>query len=94
MPVSFKVAQHGANPIYGAITCPPAEKLLADTWGQKSRVRGVELLQSSFPGPRPDPFIMPQSNGFVDTIIQAYSYHQHLILRFDNHCIVTLRLMS
>ncbi|KAH9481301.1 hypothetical protein JR316_0005823 [Psilocybe cubensis] len=91
MPVTFKVAEHDANPVMfgGYGSCQNAHDVLASTWGGKSGAnRFEELLQSSFPSDCHD--LGPQSNGFVDTVIHAYNQHHHLVLRPDDVWIAIL----
>jgi len=82
MPLSFTVAPHPANKIndpYQPITTP--DQLLALTWGQKAKTtRCTELLQSSLVDPDFSR-IAAVRNGFVNTVIDAYNEHYHLILR-------------
>jgi len=78
----FTVATHPANPVRLQQPYKPlsAEDVLKRTWGQKSpTVVCKELLQSSVaPGQGP---ILPRANGFVNTVVNAYNSHHHLVLR-------------
>jgi hypothetical protein len=55
----------------------------------------TEILQSTFPikddATSTSPFVVPQSNGFVHTVMDAYNYHHALVLRPDDVwiCILT-----
>ncbi|KDR69753.1 hypothetical protein GALMADRAFT_160257 [Galerina marginata CBS 339.88] len=91
MPVTFIVAKHDANPVPDLYRpCRNSEDLLAKTWGEKSRTtRASELLQSSLVEPDFST-IVPEQNGFVDTIVAAYNGHQHLVLRPDDVWIAIL----
>jgi hypothetical protein len=55
-------------------------------------LRGTELLQNSFGAGEQTDFssIIGQHNGFVHTIIKAYSDHHHLVLRPDDVWIAVL----
>ena len=97
MPVKFTIATHKAESIPPYV--PPLkgpDQLLDHTWERKARtLKCAELLQSSFSkssGISPDSFagIETQHNGFVNSVIQAYNGHQHLILRPDDVWIAVL----
>jgi len=91
MPVTFNVANHDATPV--TVPSNPrvsdASKLLASTWGRKSKTkRSKELLQTSLSSGGTEKqdwsVIQPRDNGFVHTLINAYSNHHHLVLRPDD----------
>ena len=96
MPVTFKVANHDANPVtapYKPIS--NADELLASTWGQEAMtMRSKELLQTSFSSGGTEKqdwgAIQPLNNGFVHTLITAYNNHHHLVLRPDDVWIAIL----
>jgi hypothetical protein len=84
MPVNFTVAAHPSNPVRLPQPYKPlsGQDVLERTWGQKSRTVGCkELLQSSITPQGP---ILPQANGFVDTVIAAYNNHHQLGLKVSN----------
>jgi hypothetical protein len=100
MPVQFTVATHVANSIPpDASPLRGAEELLDHTWAHKARtLKCAELLQSSFSassltsGTPPEVFasMRAQNNGFVNSVMQAYNGHQHLVLRPDDVWIAVL----
>jgi len=79
MPVTFKAANHNANPVeapYKPIS--NADELLASTWGQEAMtMRSKELLQTSLSSAGAETqdwdAIQPRNNGFVHTLITAYN---------------------
>ncbi|KAH6915753.1 hypothetical protein BKA70DRAFT_1556345 [Coprinopsis sp. MPI-PUGE-AT-0042] len=93
MPVTFTVANHPAEQVKpGHRPLKHSEDLLASTWGQKTQnVKSKEFLQSSFSNTDTDfSNIVPQNNGFIDTIVKAYNQHHHLVLRPDDVWIAIL----
>jgi hypothetical protein len=88
MPVSFSPANHLANSIrpsgqsYDNSPSSLFKGACVPQW-QKSD----EILQSSF-GPENNQdrfeFIVPRSNGFVNTVLEAYNQHHALIIRPDD----------
>jgi len=86
MPVTFKVASHAANKVAAAYRpVKTVDELLEWTWGKKARTtRSKELLQSSFIDPD-FARIVPSHNGFVNTVVDAYNRHYHLVLRCVRH---------
>ncbi|KAH6915722.1 hypothetical protein BKA70DRAFT_1092941 [Coprinopsis sp. MPI-PUGE-AT-0042] len=93
MPVTFTVASHPANPVpapYRPII--DAEGVLKSTWGDKNHeIRSKELLQSTFSNTDTNfSNVVPTSNGFMRTVIQAYNQHHHLVLRPDDVWIAIL----
>ncbi|KAF9558289.1 hypothetical protein CPC08DRAFT_562706 [Agrocybe pediades] len=96
MPITFNVAPHKANKVklkptyYSSPPPKTAEELLASTWGEKARTtRSKELLQSSLVNPDFSR-IKATHNGFVNTVIDAYNTHHHLVLRPDDVWIAIL----
>ncbi|KAF9552927.1 hypothetical protein CPC08DRAFT_714199 [Agrocybe pediades] len=91
MPVTFKAAPHPANkvkPAYRSLNT--ADDLLAWTWCEKVRtMRSEELLLSSLVNPDLSR-IDPSHNGFVNTVVDAYNTHHHLVLRPDDVWIAML----
>jgi len=77
--VHFKIARHGAAVIDQSKTLYSihnGEDLLRKSWGAKDDKNGIgELLQSPFPLRQDFSCIAPCSNGFVDTVVKAYSMH-------------------
>ncbi|KAF4618788.1 hypothetical protein D9613_009758 [Agrocybe pediades] len=93
MPVTFKVAAHEANTVKSTYrSIKTADDLLAATWGAKAKVGSQEVLQSSLDvKPEPDfSRIAAKSNGFVNTVVDAYNGHYRLILRPDDVWIAIL----
>ena len=96
MPVTFTVAKHAAKPV-GSSSKPVsnADDLLASTWGTKARtLKSKELLQTSLSSGGIEKqdwsAIQPRYNGFVNTLIEAYNSHHHLVLRPDDVWIAIL----
>ncbi|PVF95609.1 hypothetical protein CPB86DRAFT_710916, partial [Serendipita vermifera] len=80
--ITFKIADHDAKEFnwYGRRGEVNALQALPQIWRPTdSHVR--ELLQSSF---RPSSSFNPNDSGFVNTVVQAYSRHHHLIIRPDD----------
>jgi len=97
-PVHFKIASHSPEPVrlrQGA-RLTSAEALLKGSWGQRSQQKGTfsELLQSSLSPISPDHDsnlpLVPNTNGFVNTAITAYSQHHDLVIRPDDVWITIL----
>ena len=78
MPVTFKVANHDANPFF----CKGMENVedLTKSSCYKEWKESGEMLQTSA---TEDvlPTLISHKNGFVHTIVEAYGQHRHLILR-------------
>jgi hypothetical protein len=84
MPVHFTVATHDANMVEKTYVPPlkTPDDLLHNTWGVKAKTtKSAELLQSSL-AKRDFSTILPERNGFVDTVMAAYNGHHHLVIRF------------
>ncbi|KAG8812445.1 hypothetical protein FRC17_002031 [Serendipita sp. 399] len=89
MPVAFKVATHDANPITRTRSKAPSPSeeelvsrlLLPGSVGGQGSSSCQEVLQSSYIA---DPWFRPSANGFIDTVMEAYSNHHHLIIRPDD----------
>lgn len=94
MVVHFKIARHGAAVIDQSKTLYSihnGEDLLRKSWGAKDDKNGIgELLQSSFPLRQDFSCIAPCSNGFVDTVVKAYSMHHSLVIR----CVIIHALLT
>ncbi|KAF9525534.1 hypothetical protein CPB83DRAFT_818495 [Crepidotus variabilis] len=94
MPVTFKVASHPAEPVESKSIAvyKEVEDFVQKTWGTDRPVRGKkkvkEVLQSSFSVSKEPAVdltsVLSRSNGFVDTVIDAYNRHHHLSLRPDD----------
>ncbi|KAG8832669.1 hypothetical protein FRC17_000888 [Serendipita sp. 399] len=88
MPVTFKVASHNANPTRRSQSSYPSEEQLVDLlWssdGPEEAHYCQEVLQSSYVA---DPWFHAGPNGFIDTVVEAYSAHHHLIIRPDDICV-------
>jgi hypothetical protein len=99
MPVTFSPAPHNTiepceRSHYATAPCTPM-LLLADVTAMQDKRKGTavkEHLQSTFgrDSARPIP-VVPSRNGFVATVIEAYSNHQALVIRPDDVwiCILT-----
>ncbi|KAF4618562.1 hypothetical protein D9613_009791 [Agrocybe pediades] len=91
MPVTFEVASHAATqvkPSYRSLKT--IDDLLASTWGEYSKTtRSKEILQSSLVDPNLSR-ISATHNGFVNTVVNAYNGHHHLVLRPDDVWIAIL----
>ena len=85
MPVTFTVATHPAERVRLSGQYKPlsSQDVLEQTWGQKfETVICKELLQSSLASrPQGQETILSRANGFVDTVVEAYNHHHHLVLR-------------
>jgi len=79
MPVSFTPSNVEAQSIKSSGIVTPASLLSKANRNHPPR---NEILQSSFPETSSD--IVPSSNGFTRTIIDAYNYHHALIIRPDD----------
>lgn len=83
MPVTIKTAPHGANTADdnrhrgSSNVRGPWDHLVQACPKESQQCR--EVLQSSKHAG--DAVIHPSSNGFVKTVIRAYSYHHHLVIR-------------
>ncbi|KAH8101707.1 hypothetical protein BXZ70DRAFT_931611 [Cristinia sonorae] len=86
MPVTIKSSLRGPKPVSGALPLS-SEKFLAGVVRKKQG----EILQTSFPSNTP---VLPMKNGFVDTVMKAYSYHHNLVLRPDDVWIAILSQFS
>ncbi|KAF8887873.1 hypothetical protein CPB84DRAFT_1849779 [Gymnopilus junonius] len=91
MPVHFTISDHDANPVERHIEAITSNAdLLARTWGRKANtIRCKELLQTSLVNPDFSA-IHEKNNGFVDTVLNAYNQHHHLVLRPDDVWIAIL----
>ncbi|KAF4618565.1 hypothetical protein D9613_009794 [Agrocybe pediades] len=91
MPVTFKVATHEANKVKHSYALKNADELLATTRDRRASktTRSKELLQSSLAHPDFSR-ITATHNGFVNTVVDAYNEHHHLVLRPDDVWIAIL----
>ncbi|KAH8101742.1 hypothetical protein BXZ70DRAFT_891081, partial [Cristinia sonorae] len=93
--ITFTVAKHKADSVdlesYGLPIAKPRD-ILHRTWARGNRETSCkELLQTSFPSKREMiQRVKPQLNGFVHTVLDAYSNHHHLVLRPDDVWIAIL----
>ncbi|KAG5178983.1 hypothetical protein JKP88DRAFT_280725 [Tribonema minus] len=71
MPITFKIADHDARAVVDPYVRFEQETNRKDT------------IASTVP-PASDKTYMAQSNGFVNTVVQAYNQHHHLIIRPDD----------
>ncbi|KAJ8132133.1 hypothetical protein O1611_g1490 [Lasiodiplodia mahajangana] len=80
MPVTIKISDHEANLI-------TQSGLRNDTGSILSTIepgnRAGQVIQSSFGDKSPHPF-KANANGFVQTIVDAYNYHHHVVIRPDD----------
>ena len=81
MPITIKVAPHGASSVQFSHRTPiigsPREHL--ELACKKESKQCGEILQSSTLGNKG--VIYPSPNGFVRTAVRAYSDHHHLVIR-------------
>ncbi|CDO68660.1 hypothetical protein BN946_scf184790.g9 [Trametes cinnabarina] len=93
MPVTFPVspvaAQAVPSPLYRPMT--DAQILARACEAQSRRVK--ELLQSSITDEE-RPSLLPETNGFVRTVLEAYASHRHLVLRPDDVWMAILTQLS
>ena len=88
MPVTFRPAVHVANPLTTK-EHSPGEILGAVSVDISLEVK--EVLQSSFgAATTTHATIIPRSNGFVDTVVEAYCKHHALVVRPDDVWIAIL----
>lgn len=88
MPVTFRTAAHSASPL-SSKEYTPGEILTTASRDVASEVE--EILQSSFGAANTTHGnIIPRRNGFVDTVIAAYSTHHALVIRPDDVWIAIL----
>ena len=88
MPVTFKPAAHVAETLSTKGYTPGQilERVSADI-----SLEVKEILRSSFgPANTNHGNIIPQGNGFVDTVIAAYNTHHSLVVRPDDVWIAIL----
>ncbi|PVF95615.1 hypothetical protein CPB86DRAFT_875553 [Serendipita vermifera] len=86
--ITFKIAAHDANEYKwyqprGEVNASDALNLV---W-HPSDFQVKELLQSSF---RPSSTFNPNDSGFINTVVNAYNQHHHLIIRPDDIWIAIL----
>ena len=79
MPVSFSPSNVEPRSINSSGIATPASLLSKANLNHTSK---SEIFQSSFPDTSSD--IVPSSNGFTQTIINAYNHHHALIIRPDD----------
>ena len=88
MPVTFRPAAHIANPLTTAKYTPGS---LLEAVSVDISLEVKEILQSSFGAATTNhTTLIPRSNGFVDTVIDAYSNHRALVIRPDDVWITIL----
>ncbi|KAJ6518579.1 hypothetical protein DFH09DRAFT_1427252 [Mycena vulgaris] len=94
MPITFSVASHSANSV--TIHAPggyTAKEILGISCRVQSR-KAEEILQFGFSGETQEgsgrdlqtkiPNVLPNNNGFVRTVIDAYNDHHALVIRPDD----------
>ncbi|KAG8820173.1 hypothetical protein FRC17_010234 [Serendipita sp. 399] len=83
MPVTFKVAPHDANPTKLTESMISSKEQLVNGMlhGQPGVTPCQEVLQSSYVA---NPWFHPRANGFIDTVMESYNSHHHLIIRPDD----------
>lgn len=83
MPITFRAASHSANPVVEWCKCSSVNDILTRNLGGGKQAK--EVLQSSFSSQTVDHFsLVAQPNGFVNTVVDAYNRHHHLVLRPDD----------
>ncbi|KIM34227.1 hypothetical protein M408DRAFT_19166, partial [Serendipita vermifera MAFF 305830] len=84
MPITFKVAAHEANEVkrygYGEKKVPDAQGIVSQVW-QEDGVKCEEVLQSSY---QSNENFVPDSSAFVNSVVNAYNRHYHLVIRPDD----------
>ncbi|KDQ55838.1 hypothetical protein JAAARDRAFT_180698 [Jaapia argillacea MUCL 33604] len=92
MPVTFTVASHLANPVRQQYRPNTVDLFLSQAcdgpWQECE-----ELLRSTI-GKDDIGSLLPHQNGFLDTVVAAYSQHHHLSIRPDNVWIAILTQLS
>jgi len=87
MGIRFEIASHSADAVVraDASSIKGDEDLLLRSWGQRDESNMIgELLQSSFPLHEDLASVIPRTNGFVQTAVEAYGNHHHLVIRLVN----------
>lgn len=78
MPVTIQVASHEANLVAAAVDRVEYPKQVLTSLGKRDQ---GEILQSSLDNDSIPPTLLARSNGFVDSVAEAYSMHHHLVIR-------------
>ncbi|CAG7849621.1 SubName: Full=Uncharacterized protein {ECO:0000313/EMBL:CCA71038.1} [Serendipita indica DSM 11827] len=88
MPITFKVANHDAEELrsYRKPSSITAERFICEVWSEDG-AKCDRVLESSF---TPNGYLIPKSNGFINTVVDAYNEHYHLIIRPDDLWIAIL----
>jgi len=100
--ITFKIAPHDSNEVLSTeIVTDSPERVLSQVWERSSMVGSTpgnkcqELLQSSMPrGPVNPMTFSPSTNGFVHTVVKAYSRHYNLVIRPDDVWIAILSQLN
>ena len=93
MPVTIKIAKHDASlSRVEAQSIQSPEKLLEGSCSDEYQ-SCHKIIQSSFDR-NLDNSLHPSSNGFVRAAVEAYSYHQHLLIRPEDVWFAILTQLS
>lgn len=93
MPVTIKIAKHNASlSRFAAQSIQSPEKLLQGSCHDEYK-SCHEIIQSSFDR-NSDNSIYSSSNGFVSAAVEAYSYHQYLLIRPEDVWFAILTQLS
>jgi len=92
MPVTIRQSPHDANELnprdlYGDPVEPVAKALdllVRSCPEEAKKIHKDNIIQTSFADITTEYCVYSSSNGFVDTIVEAYNHHQHLKLRPDD----------
>ena len=88
MPVTFRPAAHAANPLSTTEYTPRG---ILEAVSVDISLEIKEILQSSFGAATTNhAAFIPRKNGFVDTVVEAYSKHHALVIRPDDVWITIL----
>ncbi|KAI0104681.1 hypothetical protein GGR51DRAFT_549431 [Nemania sp. FL0031] len=80
MPVTIKIANHEANLVPEQDRCNDTSTILSKI---EPDYHPHKVIQSSFDNETPHPF-KANANGFVQTIVDAYNRHHHVVIRPDD----------
>ena len=84
MPITFRPASHQARRVPRTYGPKNADELLQYV-AEDIHSQSAEILQTSFEDEFRQPGgVIPQYNGFVRTIVEAYSRHYALVIRPDD----------
>lgn len=89
MPVSFQPAKHSAEPFKRSSKRLSAIQILQGACPVRYN-KCTEIFQSSLNQKTSHEDIIPQSNGFVNTVVDCYNQHRALVIRPDDVWIAIL----